>query len=109
MYKIGIIGDRASVSGFMALGFSVFEVSDVSEAKEALRHAAAGGEFAALFLTEELAERMQEELDRYKDMPLPAVTVIPGASGTKGFGLANLKKATERAIGADILFNNEKE
>ena len=109
MYKIGMIGDRESIEGFMALGLSVHAVKDEQEAAKTLEALVKGGEYAVIFLTEELCAALAEELARYKDMPLPAVTVIPGAAGTKGFGLANLKKATERAVGADILFNNEKE
>ena len=44
-----------------------------------------------------------DEIDRYKDLPVPAITVIPGRAGAKGVGLANIKRAVERAVGADIL------
>ena len=39
----------------------------------------------------------------YKDEPLPAITVLPGKDGSKGYGAAAIKNAMERAIGADIL------
>ena len=107
MYKIGIIGDRASVAGFMALGFSVFEADDPTSAREALRRAVASGEYAALFVIESIAREIGEEIDRCKDLLIPAVTVIPGKEGSTGYGIESLKKATERAIGADILFNNK--
>ena len=43
---------------------------------------------------------------RYKNMPLPAITVIPGSGGSTGYGMANIKSAVERAVGADILFKD---
>lgn len=107
MYKIGIIGDRDSVLGFMALGFSVHEAQGSADAADRLDQLVRSGEYAVIFVTEELALGMQEDMARYKDMPLPAITVIPGASGGTGYGMASIKSAVERAVGADILFKNE--
>lgn len=107
MYKIGIIGDRDSVLGFMALGFSVHEAKTADEAADTLSALVKSGEYAVVFVIEELATQMEEDIARYKDMPLPAITVIPGASGGTGYGMASIKSAVERAVGADILFKNE--
>lgn len=107
MYKIGIIGDRDSVLGFMALGFSVHEAQRSEDAADKLAELVRSDEYAVVFVTEELALGMGEELAKYKDMPLPAITVIPGATGGTGYGMASIKSAVERAVGADILFKNE--
>ena len=104
MYKIAIIGDRESVLGFMALGFSVFEAETAAAAAETLHRVAATGEYAVIFLVENYAAQLEADMARYKDAPLPAVTVIPGKSGTTGYGMAAVKSAVERAVGADILF-----
>lgn len=103
MYKIGIIGDRESTLCFLPLGFTVFEAEESEMARSALKKAASSGEFAVLFITESLASELQDEIDRYKDAPLPAITVIPGQGSYLGLGAANIKKAVERALGADIL------
>ena len=34
MYKVGVIGDRASVLGFQSVGLSVFPVSSGDEARK---------------------------------------------------------------------------
>ncbi len=106
MYKIGIIGDRESVLGFMALGFSVMEAEDSAAARELLHKAAKSGEYAVLFLVENYAKDLEEDMARYKDVPLPAVTVIPGKAGSTGYGMAHIRNAVERAVGADILFKD---
>ena len=41
--------------------------------------------------------------DRYKDALTPAIILIPGKEGPLGIGMANIKTAVERAVGADIL------
>lgn len=106
MYKIGIIGDRDSVLGFMALGFSVHEADSAPAAAEKLAELVKSGEYAVIFLVENYAMLIEEETDKYKNLPLPAITVIPGNSGSTGYGMANIKSAVERAVGADILFKD---
>ncbi len=103
MYKIGVIGDKDSVLGFMAVGFKVFAADDTVQASKLLRQMA-NEDYAVIYITENLAFRMEEEIARYKDKPIPAVIVIPGKDGTTGYGMTNLKKSVERAVGADILF-----
>ena len=103
MRKIGIIGGRDSVLGFLAIGFDARAVSDVEEARKAL-HALAKEDAAVIFVTEEYSVELAEDIAKYKDVPTPAVVVIPGVGGSKGLGMAALKAAGERAIGADILF-----
>lgn len=102
MYKIGIIGDRDTVLGFMALGFMVHEVGSVEEAAKKLHALVRSGDYAVIFLTENYAAQLTEETERYKDMPLPAVISIPGQGGSTGFGMNNIRSAVERAVGVDI-------
>lgn len=106
MHKIGIIGDRDSVLGFMALGFAVHEVQGGEAAAEKISELVKSGEYAVIFITEDLAVQTEEERAKYKDIPLPAITVIPSSKGSSGYGMANIKNAVERAVGADILFKD---
>ena len=104
MYKIGMIGDRDSVLGFLALGFSVHEATDAAEAGEILAKLVRSGEYAVILLTEALAMALEEQMKEYKDMPLPAVVSIPGQGGSTGYGMNAIRAAAERAVGADVLF-----
>ena len=104
MYKIGMIGDWDSVVGFMALGFSVFEVSDADQARTVLHDLVKSEEYAVIYIVEDLAARMEDELAKYKGLPLPAITTMPGIRGATGYGMTHIRTAVERAVGADILF-----
>ena len=104
MYKVGIIGDRDTVLGFMALGFSVNDVTSAEDAAKTLHSMAKSGEYAVIFITENYAAQIEEDMNRYKDMPLPAVVSVPGQGGSTGYGMNNIRSAVERAVGADILF-----
>ena len=102
MYKIAVLGDADSVLGFKALGLDVFPAETVEEAKSTL-HRLAKDSYAVVYLTEQLACHMNDELARYKDDLTPAVILIPGKEGSLGIGMANVKKSVERAVGADSL------
>lgn len=106
MYKIGIIGERDSVLGFMALGFAVHEATDVEEATLKLHELVRSEEYAVIFITEHYAMQMEETISLYKEHPLPAIVSIPGKEGSVGFGMNNIRSAVERAVGADILFRD---
>ncbi len=107
MYKIAMIGDRDSVLGFMALGFAVFEAEAPDVAGAILSRLARSGEYAVIFLTEALARELDEVISHYKDQPLPAITVIPSRAGSEGYGMGQIRRAVERAVGADILFKEQ--
>ena len=102
--RIGIIGDRESVLGFMALGYTVCEATDAESARKALLTMAQDQSFGIIFITEALAPELSEDIDRYKDSPLPAIITIPSSGGAgRGYGMRALHRAVERAVGADIL------
>lgn len=102
MYKIAVLGDRESVLGFKALGLDVYPAETVDEAREIL-HRLAKENCAVVYLTEQFGARMEAEIARYKDQLTPAIILIPGKEGSLGIGMANVKRAVERAVGADIL------
>ena len=104
MYNIAIIGDRESIEGFLALGAATFEAGTGEQAAKILADLVKSQKYAALFVVEELLAAMGDELMRYKDLPLPAITAIPGKKGPIGYGMTALSRATERAVGTDILF-----
>ena len=102
MYKIAVIGDKASVMGFKALGLEVFPAEALEQAKATL-HRLAKEDYAVIYLTERYGADMTAELAYYKDELKPAIILIPGREGSLGIGRDNLQRSIERAVGADIL------
>ncbi len=107
MYRIGVIGDRESVLGFKAIGLEVFPCDGVKEAHKAFKDIAEK-DFAIIYMTEPLYKEMSAEVAEYTDKRLPAVIPIPDKDGSLGIGTKSVKKAVERAVGADILFGGDK-
>lgn len=106
MYKIGVVGDKDSILGFKALGLSVFPVTEPEQASRLINRLAREN-YALIFLTEALAIKIEETLDRYKSSPFPAIILIPNNQGSLGIGIQEIKKSVEKAIGADILFGDK--
>lgn len=102
MNKIGVIGGRDSVLGFRALGLDTC-IAENGEQAKAVLHRMAKENYAIIYMTEQLAARLGADIARYKDALTPAIILIPGKEGSLGIGMANVKTAVERAVGADIL------
>lgn len=101
-YQIAAVGDWESVMGFRALGLDTYPVTSPEEAKEKIRELAKTN-CAVIYLTEQLAKDMEDVIAHYKDELRPAIILIPGREGSLGIGKANIQRAIERAVGADIL------
>ncbi len=106
MYKIAVMGDQDSIYGFAALGLEPFSITDTREAGRKLRELAEGG-YAVIYITEALAAGLEPEIERYAEAGLPAIILIPGASGNTGRGMQAVKKSVEQAVGSDIIFNGQ--
>ena len=105
MLKIAVLGGSDTVMGFKALGLDVFPASGAEEAKEIFRHLTreSDEEYAIIYVEENLAQYLEHEIARYKDVPSPAIILIPGREGPLGLGQSALKAAVEKAVGIDIL------
>jgi V/A-type H+-transporting ATPase subunit F len=106
MSKIAVIGDKDSILGFKAIGLSVYPVNEPEQAVGVI-HRLVKESYSVIFITEQIAERVSETLERYKTSPFPAIIPIPNNAGTTGFGLRGVRANVEKAIGADILFGGD--
>lgn len=106
MYKIAVLGDIDSIYGFSALGIHISPVNSTDEAEKALKKLA-DEQYAIIYVTESYYIKLEAEINQYKTNMIPAIIVIPGATGNIGIGMSNIKKIVEQAVGSDIIFNNE--
>ena len=103
MYKVGVVGDKDSILGFLALGIDIFPAYGADEIKKTI-HKLVEEEYAIIYITEQASILAKETIARYKDLQLPAIIVIPGIGGSMGLGMDEIRESTKRAIGTDILF-----
>lgn len=102
---IGIIGDKDSIMGFIAGGFEGIICENREDALGALKKLAKNS--AIIFVTENIAKLIQEEILSYSESLTPAIILIPGSGGSLGIGLEMLNRSVEKAIGNNILNKDE--
>ncbi|MBR4240647.1 MAG: V-type ATP synthase subunit F [Eubacterium sp.] len=102
MFKIAAVGDKNSIYGFASLGITIFPVESSIQAVKTIRSISENG-YGVIFITENIASEIQNELSRYNDEALPAIIPIPGVFGNNGFGMEQVSSFVERAVGSDIV------
>jgi V/A-type H+-transporting ATPase subunit F len=110
-YKIAIIGPTDTVSGFKALGVEALEATTGAGALEHLREIKrlatdpeAKVKYAVVCVIEDLMKDIdQAEYTKAVAGPLPAVVLLPGATGSQGFAIGRLRQLAEQAVGASII------
>ena len=105
MYRVAVIGDKESIYGFAALGLDVFFVNSDEEAEPTFKKLTQS-DYAVIYITEQFAAILSDEIAKYRYKPSPAIIQIPGISGNTGAGMADVKKSVEKAVGSDIIFND---
>ncbi|MFB0919941.1 MAG: V-type ATP synthase subunit F [Oscillospiraceae bacterium] len=104
MLKIAVVGGRETVMGFKALGLDVFPVLGNDEALAVFKKLTKENEsYAIIYVEETFFKALSAEIDKFKDIPTPAVILIPGREGSLGLGQSALQSAVLRAVGSDIL------
>lgn len=96
------MGDKISVSGYAAAGVYPAVCESRSDARDIFSQLVKN-EYKIIFVTESVSEWISDEIDKYRFLPVPAVILIPGASGNTGKGMAELDKSVEKAIGSKII------
>ncbi len=102
MHKVAVIGDRESVYGFSAIGIETHVVSSVETAQETLIKLA-NEKYAVIYITEVLAEKLKDIIEKYNKEVLPAIILIPGVVGNNCLGMKNLEISVEKAVGTQLL------
>lgn len=104
--SIAFLGSKDTVAGFVPLGVTTYPVTDRPAARTALRRCLAD-HAAVVFVTEEVAAMLNDELRALRFKPTPAILVVPSAVGGEKVGLERLRALVEKAVGADILSREE--
>lgn len=102
MSKMAVIGEGDGILVFKAAGVEAFPAENEKKAKEILRSIAK--DYAVIFLSEKLYANMEDFLKRFNEAPYPVILALPDGSG---YGMEELRKTGERALGVDILFKSK--
>ena len=101
MHKIGVVGDKDSITAFKAVGVDVYPVITKEEARKTI-DTLASNNYGIIFVTEQVASTVEETIERYNRELLPAIILIPSNQGSLGIGLSKINQYVEKAIGSNI-------
>jgi V/A-type H+-transporting ATPase subunit F len=94
--SIAAYGDKAFATAFKAVGVEAYTLGS-EDPTEKLKEL--GRTCAVIFVTEEIATSASALIERYKSRAYPVILPLPGAAGSAGIGMENIRKDIERAIG----------
>ena len=103
--KMAIIGDGDSVLAFVAGGVDAYSATDADTAENLIKKLAK--EYQIIFITDVLAKLVDDIIKRYTTSTYPIILPVPSKNGSNGYGVENIKRAMDRALGVDILFHND--
>ncbi|MBQ5746694.1 MAG: V-type ATP synthase subunit F [Clostridia bacterium] len=99
--KIAVIGDRASVIIFSAVGITVKEAETPKEAEGAVMELVQKG-YKIIYITEVLFQGIPDLVEKYRECAYPSIIPIPDRSGSMQIGEKNVIHNMEKAIGTNI-------
>lgn len=103
MYRLAIIGSKNIIQSFKLFGIEIFPINSEEEGRAAIKKIDQS-DYAVLFVTEDWMKKLDADLTELKKRPIPAVIPLPTHLGQSDYGVEELKKTVERAVGSDILF-----
>ena len=106
MFRVAVLGEKESVYVFASLGFDVFDVTDKNNALLLFKKITRSN-YAVIYITEQTASLLREEISKFSYRPNPAIILIPGVTGNTGEGIVTVKKSVEKAVGNDFIFTND--
>jgi V/A-type H+-transporting ATPase subunit F len=102
-----MVGDRASVQGFKALGLEVFPLDDIDRARQVWNRIHLK-DYGVIIVTESVFERIRDLAEGLKEGLKPIVLVVPSATGPVGVIEKEMRNMMKKAIGTDIMKGRQK-
>ena len=102
--KIAVIGDRASVIIFRAVGITVKEADAPKDAESAVMELVQEG-YKIIFITEVLYQELSDLAEKYRECAYPSLIPIPDRSRSMHIAETAVIHNMEKAIGTNIFDN----
>lgn len=106
MSKIVIIGEKGDIMPYQSIGIEIEPVKTIAETVNILRKIIQDTTVGIILITENMAEHCLDMITELRNKTSKAITIIPTQQGSKHTGITELNKEIGRAVGMDILGNN---
>ena len=99
--KAAAVGEHSSIILFHTAGVDAVSVENAEEAGAAINRLARDG-YNIIFLSENYARLLEEDLKRYRSQAYPLILSVPERTGSTGYGMEKISSNMEKAIGTNI-------
>jgi vacuolar-type H+-ATPase subunit F/Vma7 len=107
MPKVAVIGRRADILPFRAVGAELIEVLDEEQAGTALQHFRQSAEPMLVMMTEDLVVACGVGVEEFRQNRMNVLLPIPTIGTVPGERLERMRQLVARAIGVDLLGRKE--
>ena len=104
--RTAFIGDADSVLGFRALGVETYTPGDRDQARKTFQRLVKE-QVSVLMITEDVLDQLEDMVTETLGLPVPAVVVLPGVSGSRRRGEDAIRKLIIKAVGVDLMSEDE--
>ena len=105
--KTAFIGDFYTVLPFKPLGLDIFPVDNSEQATEQLKKLIKSDDYAIILVTENFHDQISELQAKVMYQTTPTIMLMPEIKGSKGLGVDALRETITRALGRDIMKEEE--
>jgi V/A-type H+-transporting ATPase subunit F len=105
--RLGAVGEKDVILAFRAIGAIAYPATTADEVAAAL-HRLSREAVPVVFITEAAARLAPEALSKYEQSLDIAIIPVPGVRGSDGLGMQRVRDNVIKAIGADILINQDR-
>lgn len=99
--NIAVIGDSDFISGFGALGCSLYSVDDKSDLRSVFSQVIEA-KFSFIFILENCAAKIMDLIEAYQEKAHPLITVLPDFRRDLDLSKNLLGRLAVKAVGKDI-------
>lgn len=105
--RLGVVGEEDAILAFKAIGAIAMPAITSDEINKAL-HRLVSDKVPVIFITEQAARLVPEAIKHYDTLQEVAIIPVPGIRGTDGYGRDRVRENVIKAIGADILLQQDR-
>lgn len=103
--SIAVVGSIDSILIFKSVGFDVFGVDNEASTRNTLNKLIAN--YKVVFITDTFAKYVEDIILDTQNSAYPAVIVIPSGTEKSDYALKQISAGVEKALGVNILLNEE--
>jgi len=96
------LGDEFFVTGYMMAGARGMVVADEAAARKRIEELMETDECKVVIISEEMAIRLKDDRNRWRERAYPIFAILPGLEGARGERLRELYSLVSLAVGAKL-------